>query len=59
MRYSRDQLLMLKSEFIEKPTNFDTIYEIFNKEIKISKFWKPNEIITNEHEKLKKIHLTF
>lgn len=54
MRYSRDQLLMLKSEFIEKPKNFDKIYEIFNKEIKTSKFWKPNEIITNEHEKIKK-----
>lgn len=53
MKYTRNELLVLKEKFTEKPINFDSIHDIFKKNI-ISKYWKPNNIITSEQEKIKK-----
>jgi hypothetical protein len=53
-KYTRDELLMLKEKFIEKPMHFESIYKIFNKNSIVSKFWKPNSDITSEQEKIKK-----
>jgi len=55
MKYTRDELLMLKEKFTEKPMHFESITKIFNKNsIIVSKFWKPNTVITSEQEKIKK-----
>ena len=53
--YTRDELLSLKKQFLEKPIHFDQIHAIFKKENgNVSKFWKPNTVITSEQEKIKK-----
>lgn len=55
MKYTRNELLVLKEKFTEKPINFDSIHDIFKKETQIvSQFWKPNNVITSEQEKIKK-----
>lgn len=55
MKYTRNELLILKEKFTEKPINFDSIHDIFNKNSTIiSQFWKPNNVIISEQEKIKK-----
>jgi hypothetical protein len=54
-KYTRDELLIFKEKFTEKPIHFESIHDIFNMNSNIvSKFWKPNNVITSEQEKVKK-----
>lgn len=59
MKYTRNQLFVLKEKFIEKPINFDSIHCIFNQNSHVSQYWKPNNIITSEQEKIKKNSFNF
>ena len=55
MKYTRDDLLKFKIQFLDKPNHFESIHDIFNKEkVVASKHWKPNSVITSEHDKIKK-----
>ncbi len=54
MKYTRDELLIFKKKFIEKPIHFENIHKIFKKSEVNSTYWKPNTIITTEQEKIKK-----
>ncbi len=58
-RYTREQLLILKEKFTEKPFDFDKIHSIFKQHSNLSQYWKPNNIITSEHEKIKKNSFNF
>lgn len=54
MKYSREELLELKGQYTSILDNFDKIHDIFNKTSIESKYWKPNGVITNEYDKIKK-----
>ena len=54
MIYTRDELLIYKTQFTDVPIHFEKIHDIFSKEKIVSKFWKPTDVITSEHDKIKK-----